>query len=72
MAAAAAEASLLRFEGVLNAGFVPLGVHEGRGWESEEVGRIVMESLEGRVVWLYKAGHRKGRLRSSRLEEDCL
>ena len=72
MAAAAAEASLLRLEGVLGAGFLPLVVHDGRRWESEEVERIVIESLGGRIVWPYKAGHRKGRLRSSRLEEDCL
>ena len=72
MAAVAAEASLLRFEGVLNAGFLPLAVHEDRGWEWEEVGGIVIEFLDEWIVWLCRAGHRKGRLKSSRLEEDCL
>ena len=71
-AAAAAEASLLRFEGVLDAGFLGVLVDDGGRWEVEEVGRVVIESLVGRAVWAYKAGHKKGRLRSSRQEEDCL
>ena len=70
--AAAAEASLLRFEGVLDAGFLPPLVYDRLSWEFEEAARTVLESLSAPLDCPNKAGHRKGRLRSSRLEKDCL
>ena len=70
--AAAAEVSLLRFEGVVDAGFLPPLVHDLPRWDLEEAGRTLMESLRAPFGRPNKAGHRKERLRSSRLEEDCL
>lgn len=70
--AAAAEASLLRCEGVLEVGCLPFLIFERPRWGSEEAARTVVESWRAPFGCPNKAGHRNGRRRSSRLEEDCL
>ena len=68
--AAAAAASFLRFEGVLDAGFLLRLVYERPKWDSEEAARTVIESLRMAFGRAKRVGHKKGRLRSWKLEEE--
>lgn len=70
--AAAAEASLLCCEGVQDAECLPLLVFDRPRWGFEEAVRRVVECLRVPFDFPKSAGHRKGRCRSSRPEEDCL
>ena len=70
--AAAAEASLLRCKGFLDTGCLPLLVLGHPRSCFEEAALTYVESLRVPFGCPSKAGHRKGRRRSSRLEQDCL
>ena len=70
--AAAVEASLLPVEGALHAGFLLFLRYARSKRDLEEMARAVVKLLRGPFAFPNRAGHKKGRFRSSRPEEDCL